>query len=78
MFPFTTDIDFTQENREEKLVTPVDEENMAGIAICAQRINETYTGKDAAAGGVPAAGDAADSLGSSYVQEQMEMATMKK
>ena len=40
----STDIDFTQENREEKLVTPVDEANMAGIAISAQRINETYTG----------------------------------
>ena len=26
----TADIDFTQENREENLVTPVDEENMAG------------------------------------------------
>ena len=63
----STDIDFTQENREEKLVTPVDEENMEGIAISAQRINETYTGTAGAAGGVPAAEDPADSLGSSYV-----------
>ncbi len=62
----STDIDFTQENREEKLVTPVDEENMAGIAISAQRINETYTGNGNTAGGVPAASGAADSLGSSY------------
>ena len=38
----TADIDFTQENREENLVTPVDEENMRGIAISAHRINETY------------------------------------
>ncbi len=40
----TTDIDFKQENREENLVQPVDEENMEGIAISAQRITETYTG----------------------------------
>ena len=40
----TADIDFTQENREENLVTPVDEENMEGIAISAQKITETYTG----------------------------------
>ena len=63
----STDIDFTQENREEKLVTPVDEENMEGIAISAQRINEAYTGTTGADGGVPAAQDPADTLGSSYV-----------
>ena len=63
----STDIDFTQENREEKLVTPVDEENMEGIAISAQRINETYTGTTGADGGVPAAQDPTDTLGSSYV-----------
>ena len=28
----TADIDFTQENREENIVTPVDEENMKGIS----------------------------------------------
>ena len=27
----TADIDFSQENREENLVTPVDEENMEGL-----------------------------------------------
>lgn len=63
----STDIDFTQENREEKLVTPVDEENMEGIAISAQRINEAYTGTTGADGGVPAAQDPTDTLGSSYV-----------
>jgi len=40
----TTDIDFKRENREENLVTPVDEENMEGIEISAQRITETYSG----------------------------------
>lgn len=58
----TTDIDFKQENREEKLVTPVDEENMAGIEISAQRITETYTGNGAAATGTPEAGTATDNL----------------
>ena len=47
----TADIDFTQENREENLVTPVDEENMAGIAISAQKITETYTGNGNPVGG---------------------------
>ena len=36
----TTDIDFTQENREEELVLPVDEENMEGITISAHKITE--------------------------------------
>lgn len=63
----STDLDFTQENREEQLVTPVNEENMEGLAISAQRINEAYTGNAEGAGGVPAAEDSADSLGSSYV-----------
>ncbi|WP_108669694.1 flagellar basal-body MS-ring/collar protein FliF [Peribacillus acanthi] len=64
----STDIDFSQENREENLVTPVDEENMEGIAISAQRITETFTGNADAAGGVPAGEDPGDSLGSSYLQ----------
>jgi len=64
----TTDIDFTQENREENLVEPVDEENMAGIEISAQRINESYTGDAVGAGGIPESEDSSDSLGSSYVQ----------
>ncbi|MFJ7976397.1 flagellar basal-body MS-ring/collar protein FliF [Peribacillus sp. JNUCC 23] len=60
----TADVDFTQENREENLVTPVDEENLEGIAISAQRVNETYTGDNTVAGGVPQAEDSSDSLGS--------------
>ena len=62
----TTDVDFTQENREENLVEPVDEENMRGIEISAQRINESYSGDNAEAGGVPESEDSSDSLGSSY------------
>ncbi|MFP3508273.1 flagellar basal-body MS-ring/collar protein FliF [Peribacillus sp. SIMBA_075] len=64
----TTDIDFTQENREENLVEPVDEENMAGIEISAQRINESYSGDAAGAGGVPQSEDSSDSLGTQYAE----------
>ncbi|MFF2176961.1 flagellar basal-body MS-ring/collar protein FliF [Lysinibacillus sp. NPDC058147] len=46
----STDIDFKKENREENLVTPVDEENMAGIEISAQRISDQYSGTAAATG----------------------------
>ncbi|MEH7385727.1 flagellar basal-body MS-ring/collar protein FliF [Bacillus sp. JJ1521] len=53
----TTDIDFTQENRQENLVTPVDPENMEGIEISVERITETFTGEGAAAGGVAGAGE---------------------
>lgn len=58
----TTSIDFKQENREEKLVTPVDGENMEGIAISAQSIMETYTGNGAAAAGTPEAENPTDNL----------------
>ncbi|WP_421385422.1 flagellar basal-body MS-ring/collar protein FliF [Bacillus salacetis] len=63
----TTDIDFTQENSEVNQVTPVDEENMEGIAVSVQRITETFTGEGAAAGGAPAAEDTGDGLGT-YVE----------
>ncbi|OMP68598.1 flagellar basal-body MS-ring/collar protein FliF [Domibacillus epiphyticus] len=56
----TADIDFTKENREENLVEPVDEENMEGIQISAQRITETFTGDAAGAGGIPQAEDPGD------------------
>ncbi|MEK5231126.1 flagellar basal-body MS-ring/collar protein FliF [Lysinibacillus sp. FSL K6-0232] len=55
MVSITTDIDFKKEDRQEDLVTPVDEENMEGIAISAQRITEQYTGTGAAATGEPEA-----------------------
>ncbi|WP_010282454.1 flagellar basal-body MS-ring/collar protein FliF [Bacillus timonensis] len=51
----TTDIDFTQENRQENLVTPVDPENMEGIDISVERITETFTG-EGAPGNVPPVG----------------------
>lgn len=62
----TADVDFSQENREENLVTPVDEENMEGIAVSAQRLTETYSGENASAAGVPQTEDADDAL-DSYV-----------
>ncbi|MEM1503311.1 flagellar basal-body MS-ring/collar protein FliF [Domibacillus sp. 8LH] len=63
----TADIDFTQENREENLVEPVDEENMEGIQISAQRITETYSGDAAGAGGVPQAEEEGDTA-TSYLE----------
>lgn len=58
----TTDLDFNQVKSEEKLVTPVDEENMTGIEISAQRITETYTGNGATATGTPEAGTTTDNF----------------
>lgn len=58
----TTDIDFTQEKREENLVEPVDKENMAGIQISAQKISETYTGNGSTAGGTPEADQNTDNF----------------
>lgn len=52
----TADVDFTQENREENLVAPVDEQNNQGIAVSVQRIKETFSGQGAQPGGVPGTG----------------------
>ncbi|WP_078430709.1 flagellar basal-body MS-ring/collar protein FliF [Alkalihalobacterium alkalinitrilicum] len=54
----TTDIDFTQENRQEEIVTPVNEENMEGLAVSIERITETYEGEDVPEGGVAGTGEA--------------------
>ncbi|MBM7692268.1 flagellar M-ring protein FliF [Peribacillus deserti] len=64
----TADIDFTQENREENLVEPVDKENMKGIALSAQKITETFTGTGNPAGGTPEGEDPSDSLGTQYLE----------
>ncbi|MFA9558088.1 flagellar basal-body MS-ring/collar protein FliF [Evansella sp. AB-rgal1] len=53
----STDIDFTQENRQEQIVTPVNEENMSGIALSIERITETFTGDEEAEGGIPGTGE---------------------
>src|SRR5690606_23531634 len=59
----SADIDFKKENREENLIRPVDEENMEGIEISAQRITETYTGGAAgAAEGTTEAGSVTDNF----------------
>ncbi|RLL45313.1 flagellar basal body M-ring protein FliF [Oceanobacillus piezotolerans] len=52
----TADIDFTQENRTEELVEPVDIENMEGLPVSIQSIQESYAGDNATAG-VPGAGE---------------------
>ncbi|MBH0155879.1 flagellar M-ring protein FliF [Fictibacillus sp. 5RED26] len=53
----TTDIDFTEEKREENIVEPVDKENMKGIEVSVERIRETFTGEGAGEGGVGGTGD---------------------
>lgn len=52
----TSDIDFTQENRTEELVEPVDIENMEGLPVSLETIQETYAG-DAEAGGAVGTGE---------------------
>ncbi|MGG3999107.1 flagellar basal-body MS-ring/collar protein FliF [Anoxybacillus kestanbolensis] len=53
----TADVDFTQENRQEELVEPVDKENMEGIAVSVQRITETFSGQGAQPGGTTGVGE---------------------
>ncbi|WP_060703989.1 flagellar basal-body MS-ring/collar protein FliF [Shouchella miscanthi] len=53
----TTDIDFTQEQRTEDLVEPINEEDMEGLAVSAERITEFYEGTGAGEGGVAGTGD---------------------
>jgi flagellar M-ring protein FliF len=53
----TTDIDFTQENRTEALVEPVDPENLEGIAVSIERITETFSGEGTMEGGVNGTGE---------------------
>ncbi len=53
----TSDIDFTQENRTEELVEPVDLENMEGLPVSIETIQETYEGNGAAAGGTVGTGE---------------------
>ena len=48
----TADIDFTQENRVEELVEPVDIENMEGLPVSVETIQESYTGNAADGGTV--------------------------
>ena len=52
----TADVDFTQENRTEELVEPVDIENVEGLPVSLETIQESYSG-DAAAGGVGGTGE---------------------
>ena len=64
----TADVDFTQENREENLVEPVDKENMEGLAISAQKLTETYSRQNGTEGGTPITEDGSDSLGTQYLE----------
>ncbi|HJF31075.1 MAG TPA: flagellar M-ring protein FliF [Sporosarcina psychrophila] len=73
----TTDIDFQLENREENLVTPVDEESMEGIALSVQRLTESFTGNGQAAGGTPEAEDPTDNR-TGYVEGQFSNGDYEK
>ncbi len=53
----TADLDFTQENREENLVEPVDLENMEGLQVSVERIRESFTGDAAGAEGIAGTGE---------------------
>src|SRR5699024_3313131 len=50
------DIDFTQENRVEEIVDPVDEDNMEGLPVSIESIHETYSGNPEV-GGVAGTGE---------------------
>lgn len=52
----TADVDFTQENRTEELVDPVDLENMEGLPVSIESIQESYTGNPPV-GGTAGTGD---------------------
>src|SRR5699024_2848575 len=52
----TTDIDFTEENRVEELVEPVDIDDMEGLPVSIETIQESYSGHPPP-GGVAGTGD---------------------
>ncbi|WP_438317589.1 flagellar basal-body MS-ring/collar protein FliF [Sporosarcina sp. FA9] len=74
----TTDVDFKLENREESLVTPVDVENMEGIALSVQRITESFTGNAPSVGGTPTGEDPTDNGTGSYVEGQFQNGDYEK
>lgn len=53
----TADIDTSKVNTTSNIVKPIDEENMKGIAISAEKISESFVGNGAAPGGVPGTGE---------------------
>lgn len=53
----SANLNFDKVNKEENLVTPVDTENMKGIEISAQELQESFSGSNGADGGVAGAGD---------------------
>lgn len=49
-------LNFDQVSQKDSLVTPVDTENMKGIEISAQKIQESYTGQGDSNSGIPGTG----------------------
>lgn len=54
----SADVDVKEETREESRIEPVDEENLEGIRISAEKITETYSGENVEAGGIAGTGEA--------------------
>lgn len=52
----TADVDTSKVNTTSNIVKPIDEENMKGIAISAEKISESFVG-EGGPGGVPGAGE---------------------
>ncbi|HHY74621.1 MAG TPA: flagellar M-ring protein FliF [Bacillus bacterium] len=63
----TADIDTSKVNTKSDIVKPIDEENMKGIAIAAEKITESYTGNGNPPGGVPGTGQA--DIPNTYVEQ---------
>ncbi|MFT9847861.1 flagellar basal-body MS-ring/collar protein FliF [Aneurinibacillus sp. REN35] len=56
VYPYVK-LNFDKTQRESQLVEPVDKENNEGIIISAEKIQQTYTGKGAPAGGTAGTGE---------------------
>jgi len=56
VYPYVK-LNFDKTQREEQLVEPVDKEDNEGIIISAEKIQETYSGKGAQAGGTAGTGE---------------------
>lgn len=63
----TADIDTSKVNTTSNIVKPVDEENMKGIAISAEKISESFVGDGGAAGGVAGTGET--DIPNTYVEQ---------
>ncbi|WP_017753751.1 flagellar basal-body MS-ring/collar protein FliF [Calidifontibacillus oryziterrae] len=66
----TADIDTSQVNTRSDIVQPIDEENMKGIAISAEKISESFVGSGTGPGGVVGTGET--DIPNQYVEQTGE------